>query len=184
MASFDEAYKYGEQSEGGWANVKGDKGGRTYKGISENDYPNWPGWKLINAWIAIHGEPKRGHIFTDIPGLDDLVKDFFKDYFWDMMKGDNIENQPFSNYFYDWFINSRRKAVEKLQEILDIEPQTGNFGPLTLQKVNDAGSSLLAKIHARRMKYYNDHVAVVPEDEQFLEGWLDRSKRVYAEVTA
>ena len=36
------------QHEGGYLNDSSDSGGRTYKGISENNFPNWKGWKIIN----------------------------------------------------------------------------------------------------------------------------------------
>ena len=38
------------RNEGGyWSDSDGiDSGGRTYKGISENNFPNWKGWKIIN----------------------------------------------------------------------------------------------------------------------------------------
>jgi len=186
MANFDEAYEIGKHDEGGWNEIKGDLGGETYEGNARNTHPDWPGWPLIDAWKAEHGTPHYNKVFTEeeIPGLEDMVKQFFKEEFWDKMHGDDIESQPFATYFYDWYINSQHKAVEKLQEILGIEPQTGNFGTITLGKVNEAGDHLLTKIHARRVQYYHDHVAAVPEDAKFLKGWLERSQNLYEQLIA
>lgn len=51
------------RNEGGyWSDSDGiDSGGRTYKGISENNFPNWKGWKIINK----HEPLKRGEFIKD-----------------------------------------------------------------------------------------------------------------------
>lgn len=48
--------------QGYWLDPDGiDSGGRTYKGISENNFPNWKGWKIINK----HEPLKRGEFIKD-----------------------------------------------------------------------------------------------------------------------
>ena len=36
------------KSEGGYANMEGDSGGETYKGISRKWFPKWEGLKIID----------------------------------------------------------------------------------------------------------------------------------------
>jgi lysozyme family protein len=186
MADFMKAARIGERNEGGWCDVAGDRGGETYRGIARNSHPEWPGWPLIDAWKTINGTPHWNKVFTDddIPGLEALVIAFFKAEFWDTMKGDDINSDLFAEYFYDWYLTSQHKAVEKLQEVLEISPTTGTFGPITLAKVNVAGDDLLTKIHSRRVQYYQDHVVAVPEDKKFLAGWLERSQSLYEQLIA
>ena len=34
--------------EGGYANVSGDLGGETYRGISRKNFPSWNGWEIVD----------------------------------------------------------------------------------------------------------------------------------------
>jgi len=48
-----------------------------------------------------------------------------------------------------------------------------------VDRINEFGDKLLLSIHERRLKFYNDHVAVVPADAKFLKGWLARANNLY-----
>lgn len=170
MADFKGAEQYGERAEGGYADLDGG----TYKGIARNFWPAWEGWAIIDSHMPL----EHGEIIND-PHLDSLVYQFFKTNFWDKMLGDGIDSTPFAWYFYDWYINSGAKAVKLLQEGLGIDPQTGHFGNITLDRVNAAGASLLLCIHTRRLRFYREHCIAVPEDTQFLKGWLARAINLY-----
>lgn len=178
--AFDEAMK----NEGGYANVKGDDGGMTYKGIAYKFWPNWVGWPKIKAWIAQHGEPKRGHIFTDIEGLDTDVYNFYEINFWGQMNGYNINSQEVATFLYDWFIHSGRTVIKKLQKLVEIEPPSGYFGTVTLERVNNVGAPLLDSLYLARNKFYVAHCEVEKEDKKFLEAWLRRSDTLYKKLKA
>lgn len=69
--------------EGGYALVKGDKGGETYRGIARKFHPTWSGWKFIDAKKA-KGAIKYKTIFLE---LEEPVKSFYKRNFWDKIPG-------------------------------------------------------------------------------------------------
>lgn len=55
--------------EGGYANVTGDKGGETYRGISRRKWPNWSGWATVDKVKPAHNKV--------IPELEEEVKRFY-----------------------------------------------------------------------------------------------------------
>ena len=174
MADFTPAYLVGRENEGFYTNDPHDSGGETYAGISRINYPKWAGWAIIDKYQPL----KHGQRVEDAE-LESLIKQFYYTNFWQKMQGDLISLDKFSVYFYDWYINSQKKAVMRLQEVMGME-QTGNFGNLTLSKVNSyEDEALLKLIHERRVKFYNDHCALVPSDAGFLNGWLSRANGLY-----
>ena len=184
MAQFEEAFKIGIVNEGGWCNTAGDRGGETYEGIARKDWPNWIGWKKIDAWKSTHGTPPNYKTFSEIEisGLNQDVMDFYKPNFWDKMHGDDIISQKVADYFYDWFINSMGVATKHLQQILGITVD-GGFGSVTLQAVNVAGEDLLDNLHTSRDQFYASHVEAVPQDAKFLDGWNKRSDNLYQNLS-
>lgn len=71
--------------EAGYADVIGDKGGETYRGISRVFWPTWEGWKLVDDW-------KGGVIGSAAlsASLDPLVMRFYRVNFWDRFQGDAV----------------------------------------------------------------------------------------------
>ena len=185
MSNFDEAYKIGIINEGGYNHISGDRGGRTYCGVAENDWPESLVWKMLGPWIESNGEPRYNEKFTnnDIPGIEDAVKDFYTENFWNKMHGGGIASKSVAIFFYDWFINSMTVATKHLQQVLGITAD-GVFGSGTLQSVNAAGEGLLIKLHASRDAFYASHVQAVPGDAKFLSGWNARSDGLYNKLIA
>lgn len=89
MADFLTAYAPLKQFEGGWCNVAGDSGGETYAGIARNFFPDWQGWPLIDAAKKHSSFQQGAAAFTRhlaaIPGLDDLVTEWYRAEWWDRM---------------------------------------------------------------------------------------------------
>ena len=81
MADFRKALEHVLSNEGGYVNDPDDPGGETYKGIARKMNPQWKGWPLIN---------KRD--FTN-PLLADLVASFYRDNYWEPIRGDQITSQ-------------------------------------------------------------------------------------------
>lgn len=175
------------QQEGGWCNKAADSGGETWEGISRKNYPKWPGWPLVDQIKAAISFPASGwtreqvkdldHALRQSDALDALVDNFYKCSEWDVLRGDEIENQSIANFLVDWEVNAGEGApIKHTQEILGISPVVINMGPKTLAGIN-ANSTLefFGKLQAARKQYYLDVVAAHPEDRQFLGDWLERN---------
>ena len=138
MANFKEAVVDTLKAEGGFVNDPADAGGYTYRGITKKNFPNWAGWTKLAAWVATHGQPKTGHIFTEdeIPGLETDCHVFYKQQFWDKVMGDEIHNQEVAADLFDSAVNMGiHQAVVLCQRSLDI-PETGKMDSSTLNILN------------------------------------------------
>jgi len=75
--SFSEALAATIGHEGGYVKDRQDRGGETYKGISRNNHPGWPGWMVIDACL------NSKHLLDDRQVLGEMVAAFYRDEFWD-----------------------------------------------------------------------------------------------------
>lgn len=168
MAEFLNAYKRTAVHEGGYANVKGDRGGETYKGISRVNYPNWEGWKIVDE-----NKPLKQNAVIKSDKLNGLVSTFYKRNFWDKIKGDYITDQPIADFLYDYFVHSGKRAVISLQEILNVTPD-GIFGAKTLSALNNADEdSVFLSIYEERRTFLIA-LSKKPNQSKFKTGWLIR----------
>lgn len=118
MANFKIAFELTSQAEGGYSNSQYDKGGETWRGISRVYHPNWQGWQIIDQYKSQYKN------FVDYLWEDDqlnqLVIDFYKQNFWDVMNLDNCNSQLIANELYDTGVNMGNKiAAQFLQVILN-----------------------------------------------------------------
>lgn len=152
MEDFDKAYDITRASEGGWHGAVGvnsaDRGGETFKGIARRFWPTWKGWAIVDSLKKEPGFPKTAETNSD---LNRLVRDFFKDNFWEPLRLSQINNQAIKNELFDTAVNiGVNPAGRMLQRALnylnrnqrnwqDIEVD-GKIGPqtlLTLAKLNE-----------------------------------------------
>jgi lysozyme family protein len=131
MASFEQALKPTLIKEGGWVNDDADTGKETYRGISFANWPKWGGWSIVNKNKPL----KKGQIIKD-EQLDKLVAMFYRESFWNPIKGDEIINQDVANDLFDKAVNlGTRQAVILCQRSLDIA-ETGKMDTSTLNILN------------------------------------------------
>jgi len=156
------------EDEGGYTlhKVAGDAGGETFAGIAKNYHPDWPGWELIYAGKA------------DTRECRDLVHEFYKEKFWDPMKGDEICHQAVARTIYNFGMNSSvRNSVMYAQYCVDVIPD-GIMGPVTLGALNALNGlevELFVSQHAlmrlgHRLKRITDRRGQV----KFIRGWMKR----------
>lgn len=88
-------------NEGGYVNDPDDSGGRTYKGISEKNFPNWEGWEIVNKYESL----KRGQII-DNDDLDDAVYEFYLVHFYYKLKLEQIHNTYIAAHLLDHSVNA------------------------------------------------------------------------------
>jgi len=109
--------------EGGYSNDPDDVGGETYKGIARNYHSDWPGWAIIDNAKGSNNFPKNLQTTT---GLEPLVKEFYKEKFWDKFWGDKIKNQKISNELFDTSVNMGiGRTVKFLQKSLNLLNRNG-----------------------------------------------------------
>ena len=121
MAIFEKAYDPVRQWEGGWCNVEGDRGGETYAGIARNFWPGWPGWKTIDGAKQHTSFRSGARAFSrhldGIPGLRDMVEDWYRTEWWDRMSLGTLP-QTLADELFEQAVNlGRGGAVRSLQRL-------------------------------------------------------------------
>lgn len=180
MAAFDPCFEKVMQLEGGFTlhEVEGDRGGMTYAGIARKIWPDWPGWMKIDD----------REFDAELTGM---VRTFYREKFWNTMRGDEIESQRVARHIFSFGVNTGRTVSRKLAQHVIGAADDGVFGPKTLGLLNalllDAKDEeifvlryALLKVfrygdiayHDRRRK--KDRVV---SNLKFLIGWINRVKR-------
>ena len=118
-ANFAEAREITNKNEGGYANTTGDRGGETYRGISRAYWPNWEGWPIIDNIKASGRLPNA----SEGEPLDTMVMNFYKNNFWDKLRGNDINSQTVANFLYDWYVTSQSAAISLLRQSIDWRKQ-------------------------------------------------------------
>ena len=144
MPVFLEAYNITMGHEGGYSIDPDDAGGETYKGISRRYNPQWGGWEIIDT-MKDHAEFPS--VLNKLPQLQDSIHDFYKKYYWDSNKLDEVQDQPIADEMFDTAVNmGRSRAAKFLQETLNYLNRNerlfddldvdGHIGPASLRALN------------------------------------------------
>ncbi len=180
MAAFNPCFEKVIMIEGGYVlhEVKGDRGGMTYAGIARNIWPDWPGWKLIDAGL-FNSE------------LTALVREFYREHFWLRIKGDEINSQDVAFMIYDFAVNAGLKtSVRIVQRICKTTPD-GDMGDKTIGALNtmvqDGKDERIFILLFSMLKVFrykdiclNDKRRAqdnLVSNEKFLCGWINRIQR-------
>lgn len=132
MANFEIAYKKTAINEGGWNHVSGDRGGETYKGIARKFHPKWAGWSIVDS-----KKPLRHNAIIKDEKLNSLVMDFYKKQFWDVVSGDDIEDQAIANTLYDFGVNAGQgRSIQNIEIVLGMKA-SGKITPELLKRINN-----------------------------------------------
>lgn len=187
MADFEEAYGITLKYEGEYDNDPDDAGGETYKGVARTYYPNWAGWIIIDDSKSINNFPNnlRGNT-----ALDTMIREFYKDNYWNLFWGDQIPNQKVANELFDTGVNMGvRRAVKYLQKALNVLNRNqknysdivedGIFGLNTMNTLNkylaiDNESFLLKVMNILQGMHYIEYSEKSTIQEKFMRGWLKR----------
>ena len=166
MADFKLAFEKMIRNEGGYKlhQISGDNGGQTYAGIARNYHPNWPGWRFVDADDL------------DDPELTAQVHNFYKNSFWDKIKGSQIERQKVAETLFDFAVNAGyRTAVKLAQLVVDTTPD-GIIGSKTLSKLNQVeGNDFNLRYALAKIARYAQIVNQDRSQNKFLLGWLNRT---------
>lgn len=176
---FQDALQNTLSHEGYYANVEGDKGGETYRGIARNFFPEWNGWAIVDAEKAKKGGSLPWNYKITSALLDDYIAVFYKKYFWDKIYLDLVKDSNLQNFIFDFFVNSRNSGVKVIQQTLrnvfnkNIAVD-GAMGTQTVNAINSVdGKSLFNALKKARESFYVT-ISQKGQNAKFLKGWLKR----------
>ena len=164
---FKKAFNYVLKNEGGYVNDPEDQGKETKYGISQRSYPNLNIRQL---------------------SLKDAEKIYFCDY-WLKGKFDQIPDENVATQLFDLSINLGIRATtivlqRALRSVGINVVEDGLLGPQTLSGAifcctsnGSESSNLLAAIKSEAAGYYRLIAAKNPQQQKFLNGWLNRAYR-------
>jgi Putative secretion activating protein len=184
---FDEAFNHVMRNEGGYANHALDKGGETYCGISRKYHPEWEGWGFIDVIKEREGGIANNRSFFE---LNPDVKAFYKHYYWDKIRGDEITDHELTIAVFDAAVNCgvvpASQMLQKTLNILNCNEHywdnikvDGIIGKKTLQTLNIAGiegkSTLVYNTYnLYRGKYYIEIMENNEDQERWAFAWFSR----------
>lgn len=169
MADFIQAFQKLILNEGIYSNDLDDSGGRTVLGISENNWPNWEGWKIVNQLSTVKEMATNEE-------LQRLVRVFYLNNFWNPILGDKIESQKIANSIFDFGVNAGSgTSMELAQKTVGVYVD-GKNGNNTLKALNEFDERLfVAEFALNKIERYCDIVDKKPTQLRFLKGWCRRS---------
>ncbi len=173
MANFKLAFEKVLRHEGGYVHDVVDLGGETYKGIARNIHPRWTGWAIIDNFKRLPNFPQN---IVSGKELDLKVEDFYRQNFWNPIKGDQMENQQIAESIFDFCVNAGvRTGVAIAQGVLEVSTD-GVVGPITLGRLNTINADLfLAAYTLGKIARYIHLVKNRPANSKFFYGWIRRA---------
>lgn len=165
--TFERAFLLTSGEEGGYSNHPKDRGGITYRGVTQ---------RTFSAWLAANHQEDRDVItMTDAENrsLGFVI-------YW---KGAHCEDCPERSgcMHYDAaFAHGQANAMHLLQRALGVEVD-GVYGPETeraLSRANDL--ELLAGYFAARKAFYDRILFSDPSQQVFYQGWMNRLRDLKA----
>lgn len=171
MAKFIEAYQEVIKNEGVYSKDPTDTGGRTVLGISENNWPNWDGWKIVDTLLSAKDMATHQE-------LQKKVQIFYLNNFWNPIKGDEIHSQMIANSILDFGVNAGVKVSVRLaQKVVGVKDD-GIIGNNTLNALNFFDERLfIAEFKLAKIDRYCDIVDANASQLRFLKGWIRRALR-------
>jgi hypothetical protein len=179
MNSFDIAYKITSGNEGGYVLEDGDTGGETYCGVSRVNNPHWGGWSIVDK----HKPLKKGQIIKDAV-LDKLVKDFYKEKYWNPIKGDTLPSQEIANGAYDQAVNggvsTAKTMLKAIGVVICLVVMCFASYAQPIPKLQKERDSLLIVTKEQALKLWRvKNYATIcnrkPSQRKFLLGWINRA---------
>jgi len=188
MADFESAFLRTMIHEGGYSNDPDDSGGETYRGISRKYNPQWSGWDIIDREKGRADFPSCLDYDKD---LQNHVKAFYKDKYWDINKLDQFP-QSIAEEMFDTGVNMGvRRAAKFLQKALNYLNRDGDLyselvvdgkiGTMTLSALSEIESDddldvLLTMLNVLQGQHYFDYMDNNPSQKKYARGWFKRVK--------
>jgi len=172
--SFEQAIQKTLIWEGGYANLIGDSGGETYRGISRNNWSTWEGWAIVDVAKSQPNFPKSLDSDTNLLGL---VISFYRQNFW-QPEYDELLDEDVASKIFDIGVNVGRTHAHKIAQRAAGVQEDGIFGQGTVKAINShpTDGSFLKTLECAAESYHESIVSTHPEDARFLSNWLRRDE--------
>lgn len=146
--------------EGGFVDNPGDPGGATNMGITADTLADWLG---------------RAVAPQDVQRLTrETAAKIYAANFWHPVNGDALPI-GLDLMVFDFGVNTGpNTSMQRLQGLLHVR-QDGICGPLTLAAIGAAGGPGLISLFAYSQETYYRQVAAENDEQEFLDGWLNRT---------
>ena len=184
MSNYKEAVRKVMKSEGGYVNDPDDPGGETYIGVTRVNYTNWEGCPIIDMIRQESvGEGDFKKNLKDSSELTEMVEKFYKTYYWDTIKGDDIDNQNIAECIFDFGVNVGVDASSKIAQVVVESKPDGIIGNNTLDAISKSDpDEFLMSFTCLRIARYAGICKRRPISEKYLLGWINRSLEVVGEI--
>ena len=140
MAKLKYAFNKTLLNEGGFSNDPNDPGQMTYKGISRKYHSSLELWKIVDVVLLNNKTASNfyiNEILNDNDNLQKHVKKFYRKYFWNKLKLDDVISQAFADTIFDFSVNIGLKNTAKIiQKIVGCKAD-GIIGPVSIKHINE-----------------------------------------------
>lgn len=176
MDRFGECLPFVLEREGGFVDHPNDRGGATNKGITQ---------RTFDEWCERKGVPAQSVKFIS----DNEVRAIYEEQYWNPVRA-AVVPAPLDLVLFDSAVqHGPARAVRILQDVVDVFPTTGYFGPITLEAVKRFAAkysveALVARYLQRRSDFYQAIVSNDPSQRVFEKGWQNRLALLQDVVTA
>lgn len=127
MADFNLAFERTMKNEGVYSNDPDDAGKETCFGISRKYHPNWAGWKTVDVLKQGRSKKELIELLKKNSVLNSLVKNFYKENFWDCFELDDCKSNNTAYLMFDTAVNvGKVQAIKMAQRALGFK-ETGRW---------------------------------------------------------
>lgn len=162
--AFERAQLFCRKQEGGYADVAGDRGGKTMAGVTHAEY---------DAWRTARGLELRPVSQITEDEIHAIYRGYWRAAMCDVVASAGLGKLALC--LLDFAINSGDGTARKyLQEVVGVE-QDKIIGPKTLAAIEALGEDETIKRYlARRALYCHRIIAHDPSQQQFHDNWMAR----------
>lgn len=117
-----------------------------------------------------------GTFFSSLPFADAVAaaKQVYRNSYWNKFNGDQMPDQVAAPLLSFAVNRNVPVAVKTLQHVLEVTPD-GDAGPNTIAVLGQKDPAVVAKLfRAEWEHFYHNVVALNPNDQRFLDGWINR----------
>lgn len=173
MADFNLAFIHTMEAEGDYVNDPDDSGGETYMGVARTKNPHWPGWPIID-------DLKNRNDFPECLDNDEQVqlhvKSIYAERYWDVIKGNDIEDQKIAESIFDFAVNAGPGTSAKLAQIAVGAIADGIIGRNSLAKINGTDKSVfMSEFTLAKIQRYVEICDGNSNNRKFFYGWIKRA---------